>query len=105
MKTLFLTKVNYGNHYLERNYCDRLKLLDGKNIELSETNIIVDSDIRSSLTLYEKDSITTTWVGSYEDGTKFRVVCPNQALIPLTGNNVTIASMYKDGYAVHFNIL
>ncbi len=108
MDILSIEKVNYGDHYVERGYCDNIKNLDGGKIIMSQDYLKIENDancLETKIVFYEKDPFTDSWVGNFSDGTQFRIVKPNPLFVKFTGNTITIASMYHDGFAVHFNIV
>jgi hypothetical protein len=83
------------------------KKLDRGTIQMTDSYIEISSQncsLESSLTLFEKDAFTETWKGTFSDGTSFRIVRPNKNLTAIIGDSLTIASMLKDGFAVHFDI-
>ena len=97
MKSLSIVKTNYGDHKAEESDCEYFASLNGWKVEISETSY----DIH----IMESDFITDTWVGELRGGVKFRIVRPNRKMLPLLGDTVTFASMYHDGYAVHYNLV
>ena len=108
MEHISLEKVNYGDHYIEKAYCDKVKNLDGGIISMTNSYLRIQNSsnmLESSISFYEEDPFTISWLGQFLDGTQFRIVKPNSRFISLIGNTITIASMYHDGYAVHFNIV
>lgn len=107
MEKLSIEKVNYGDHYVERSICERLKKFDGGTIIMTDNHIRVQNandSLDTPISFYERDPFTVSWTGKYEDGTQFRIVKPNPQFLAITGNTVTFGSMYHDGYAVHFKI-
>ena len=110
MKTLLLSKANVGSHPNEVVYFELAKRFHECQIELSSERFIVWRDgnmvFSSSIELYEKDHLTTTYRGSWTDGKHFRIVEPSEELMPLyeaLGRNILIiGSMFSDGYAVTF---
>lgn len=62
--------------------------------------------LETSLTVFEEDFLTTTWLGRYKNGMPFRVVRPSNLYhkYNLGDDYITIASTFHDGYAVHFLI-
>lgn len=108
MERLSIEQVNYGDHYIEREYCDKIQGLNGGLIEMAQNHLRIQRGnecLETELVFYEKDPFTLSWVGNFSNGTQFRIVKPNPQFIALTGNTITIASMYHDGYAVHFKII
>lgn len=108
MEKLSMEQVNYGDHYMEKSLCDKVQRLNGGIIDMSENHLKIcaeDESLETEIEFYEKDPFTNSWVGKFSNGTQFRIVKPNPRFIALTGNTITIASMYHDGYAVHFNIV
>ncbi|MGM9824276.1 MAG: hypothetical protein ACI30Q_07875 [Muribaculaceae bacterium] len=104
MKTLSLEKVNYGNHFLEKKIAEKIVLWDGKEIDVQDNYLVVNGNLFSTDNL-ESDLLTTTLVSQFGDGTKFRIVRPCELFLQIAGDTITFASMYHDGYAVHFNIV
>ena len=108
MEILSIEKVNYGDHFVEREYCDKIQKFNGGKLIMSQDHLKIENDadaLETKIEFYEKDPFTDSWVGSFSDGTQFRIVKPNPLFVKLTGNTITIASMYHDGFAVHFNIV
>ena len=109
MKSLSLVKTNYGDHRAEESDCEYFASLNGWKVEISETSLVLVSlDGRTAsydIHIMESDYITDTWVGELRGGVKFRIVRPNRMMLLLLGDTVTFASMYHDGYAVHYNLV
>lgn len=109
MKSLSIVKTNYGDHKAEESDCEYFVSLNGWKVEISETSLVLVSlDGRTAsydIHIMESDFITDTWVGELRGGVKFRIVRPNRKMLPLLGDTVTFASMYHDGYAVHYNLV
>lgn len=108
MERLSIEQVNYGDHYIERGYCDKIQGFNGGLIEMSQNHLRIhngNDSLETNIVFFEKDPFTISWVGKFSNGTPFRIVKPHPQFIAMTGNTITIASMYHDGYAVHFNII
>lgn len=109
MISLSLVKTNYGDHRAEESDCEYFASLNGWKVEISETSLVLVSlDGRTAsydIHIIESDFITDTCVGELRGGVKFRIVRPNRKMLPLLGDTVTFASMYHDGYAVHYNLV
>ncbi|MCI1685135.1 MAG: hypothetical protein LKI46_05170 [Prevotella sp.] len=103
MRKIILDQVNYGDHYVEKKYCDLIKTFNGGEIELLDHLMILISfkdKLIFKIDFMEEDILTKTWKSHYSDQTEFRIVRPK---FPI--QIVTIASMYHDGYAVTFNLI
>lgn len=112
MRTLLLDRVNVGSHPDEVVYFEQAKQFHECQMEMSKDLFsIYRNEIKvfeTSLTLYEHDHLTKTLRGTWQDGKRFRIVQPSDELKPLfqaMGNeNITIGSMFSDGYAVTFQL-
>ena len=108
MKRLQLIKSNQGDNPNERYYFNIANSFDGSSIEIAANVVKISSDsysIDSKLELLEKDVLTETYVSYFKDGERFRIVKPNRQFIPIIGDSISIASMNKSGYAVHYNLI
>lgn len=106
---IVLIKTNYGNHLSERDICKKIAKYDNAECQISDNYLklsIEKTILETSLTAFEEDFLTTTWLGRYKNGMPFRVVRPNNLYhkYNLGDNYITIASTFHDGYAVHFLI-
>lgn len=106
---IVLIKTNYGNHTSERDICERIANYDNAECTISDNYLKLSFEneiLETSLTVFEEDTLTTTWLGKFENGTPFRVVRPADLYhkYNLGDEYMTIASTYHDGYAVHFLI-
>ena len=104
-----LIKTNYGNHPSERDICKKIAKYDNAVCQISDNYLklsIEKTILETSLTVFEEDFLTTTWLGRYKNGMLFRVVRPNNLYhkYNLGDDYITIASTFHDGYAVHFLI-
>ena len=87
------------------NYDNCLVDISEKKLKILNNNQII---LNTNLNKIEEDFNTTSYVGLFTDGTKFRVIRPNK--IPLANlqnefnciSAFTIASVNPDGYAIHF---
>lgn len=112
MRTLQLDKVNVGSHPEEVIYFEQAKQFHECHLKMSENLFTIYRNgsiiFQTTLTLYEKDHLTKTHCGKWEDGKRFRIVQPSDELIPLfqalQKENITIGSMFSDGYAVTFQL-
>ena len=110
MKTLQLDRVNVGSHPDEVVYIEYAKQFHECRFEMTDSNFSVfknDSVVFSTkIELYESDHLTKTYRGVFEDGKRFRIVQVSDELLPLfqamNKVNLTIGSMFSDGYAVTF---
>ena len=108
MSKLSLESVNKGSHHDENDVCNFFASLNDAEIRISDTSLWLKKNNQLyslPIQFMEKDFITDTWQGRLSSGDDFRIVRPNQRFLPLTGDTVTFASMYHDGYAVSFNII
>ena len=109
IKSLSLLKTNYGDHKAEESDCEYFASLNGWKAEIGETSLILVSPegrtTKYEIHIMESDFITDTWAGELHGGVKFRIVRPNRKMLALLGDTVTFASMYHDGYAVHYNLV
>jgi len=104
-----LIKTNYGNHPSERDICKKIAKYDNAVCQISDNYLklsIEKTILETSLTVFEEDFLTTTWLGRYKNGMPFRVVRPSNLYhkYNLGDDYITIASTFHDGYAVHFLI-
>ena len=108
MKRLQLIKSNQGVNPNERYYFNIANSFDGSSIEIVDNFIKISSDfyrIESKLELLETDVLSETYVSYFNDGERFRIVKPSRQLIPIIGDFISIASMDKSGYAVHYDLI
>ena len=104
MNKIHLEAVNIGNFAKDKPFYERLKTFNNAKIEITDNFIKIickNGDVFSSkLVKVEKDSLTITYEGKYEDGTPFR-------LVKQISNNkwFSIGDLTGDGYAVYFNIV
>ena len=104
---IVLIKTNYGNRTSERDICERITHYDNAECSISDNYLKLSLEneiLETSLTIFEDDALTTTWLGKYENGTAFRIVRPGNLYRKnnIGDNYITIASTFHDGYAVHF---
>lgn len=112
MKTLQLSKVNVGSHPDEIVYFEFAKHFHECKMEITGGRFAIwktgKQIFSTAIELYEKDSLTITYQGRWEDGKRFRIVQPSDELRPLyeaLGKNLlVIGSMFSDGYAVTFDL-
>lgn len=108
MKHLHLVKSNPGNDLGENYYFNIANSFDGSLIDIKENVINIFSDfyrIESELLLLEQDLLTETYMAHFNDGKKYRIVRPSQQMRSIIGDSISIASMNKSGYAVHYDII
>lgn len=107
MGKLEYNSVNYGDHQIERSLCDFFLSFNNGDIDITESKLCLDGQtyqLNCDIHLMESDFFTVTWKAQLDDGTEFRIVRPNEKIRTLTGNTITFASLYHDGYAVSFFI-
>lgn len=112
MRTLQLDRVKVGSHPDEVIYFEQAKQFHECQMEMSEDKFAIYKDgkkiFETELTLYEHDHLTKTHRGTWRDGKRFRIVQPSDELKPLfqamRNENITIGSMFSDGYAVTFQL-
>ncbi|MCQ2261124.1 MAG: hypothetical protein MJZ77_07035 [Bacteroidales bacterium] len=110
MNKLQLDRVNVGCHPDEVLYFEHAKRFHECQYELVNNNFSIYKNERiifsTKVELYESGHLTKTYRGTFDDGKRFRIVQPSDELMPLfrTMNmvNLTIGSMFSDGYAVSF---
>lgn len=111
MKTLLLDKVNVGSHPNEViPYFEEAKKFHECQMEMTDDMFTVYRRgtliFQTRLELYEHDGLTKTFIGTWHDGKRFRIVQPSDKLKSLFAamgkENITIGSMFSDGYAVTF---
>lgn len=114
IKKLHLVKANPGSFSKEKSVFERIKTFNNGFIEVNEESIIVhpvdNSSFSSILRKTEEDFLSLTYQGTFEDGTKFRIIRPGGVLKQITnlndeGDDITFGGMTGDGYAIHFNIV
>ncbi len=101
-----MARINYGDHYVEKNICDFIRSLNGGTITMTSDHLSINKNgvlLETSVSICEEDVFTITWVGKFLDGTQFRVVKPKKQY-SFMFYPITIASMFHDGYAVQFNL-
>lgn len=103
MKHLHLDKVNQGNHFVEKQYVGLVKEWDGESVLLGNGRLNI-GNLSFQIRETEVDALTVTYLGSFSDGTNFRAVVPSKSFVGITGEMITIASIYHDGFAVTFKI-
>ena len=106
--------VNPDNKYqnimlnLDKNIKEAAIQIIKETIEIVDNFIKISSDfyrIESKLELLETDVLSETYVSYFNDGERFRIVKPSRQLIPIIGDFISIASMDKSGYAVHYDLI
>lgn len=110
MRTLYLDKVNVGSHPDEIVYFELAKRFHECQYLMTENKFAVYRNgnriFETNLSLYEHDHLTKTYRGMWQDGKQFRIVQPSDELKSLfqlmQKENITIGSMFSDGYAVTF---
>ena len=103
---IVLIRTNYGNRPSEHDICEKITKYDNAECSISDNYLKLSLEneiLETSLTIFEDDALTTTWLGKYENGTVFRVVRPGNLYRKnnIGDNYITIASTFHDGYAVH----
>lgn len=114
MSKLKFIKVNPGNYPSEKQLYEKILTFNNATINITENNIDVIQSLNvifsSIINKTEEDFLSKTYKGSFSDGNSFRLVTPSGLIrnnILSRGNNdiITFASMKKDGFAVHFEIV
>lgn len=101
MKLEFI-KANPGSRYNEENDFAKAQSFNGATITITEKVIEIKTNhdtIKFNLTEWERDFLFTTDKSEYPNGGDLRIL---QSSIM---NTITFASLYKDGYAVHYNLI
>lgn len=106
---IVLIKTNYGNRPSEHDICEKIAKYNNAECSISDNYLKLSIEkkiLETSLTTFEEDFLTTTWLGRYKNDMPFRVVRPSNLYhkYNLGDNYITIASTFHDGYAVHFLI-
>jgi len=115
MKKLKITGANPGNYREENQIYENFKLFDEGIIEITEDKFTVKTKMNklftSKIQKGKENFFNTIYYGTYDDGTKFRLVKPGSDTMRIRelkgekAGRVTFGSMEKDGYAVHFDIV
>lgn len=101
MKLQFI-KANPGSRLNEEIDFNKAKNFDGATITITDKVIVVTTkynNITFNLTEWECDFLFITDKSEYPDGGDLRI------LRSTIMNTITFASLYKDGYAVHYNLI
>lgn len=101
MKLQFI-KANPGSRFNEETDFNKAKSFDGATIIVADKVIIITtkySTITFNLIEWERDFLFITDKSEYPDGGDLRI------LRSTIMNTITFASLYKDGYAVHYNLI
>lgn len=93
-------------------FSDFVQSFESNLVHIDSSSLKVYNDeqllFQSSLTQKDADFHTTTFHGQFEDGTRFRIIRPNE--VPLINiknqyncvSAFSMASIEQDGYAIHF---
>lgn len=103
-----MAKYNRGIFFAEQSYFDTAKLLDEALIDIDDDYLYISTNkfrTKLRISLLEKDVLTNTYVSQYIDGEKFRIVMPSMEIATIIGASISISSMDKSGYSVHYNIV
>lgn len=101
---LSLIKANPGSRHGEETEFTIAKSFDDATISISDNEIIINSTSGHrfifKLVEWEEDSFYSTKKSSYPNGEELRIL---QTKMPILGNTITFASMFGNGYAVHYD--
>ena len=101
---LSLIKANPGSRYGENSEFEFAKSFDGATIKISDEEIVIDKCVGEhyvfKLVEWEEDYFYSTKKSSYPSGMELRIL---QTKMPVLGNTITFASMFGNGYAVHYD--
>lgn len=101
---LSLIKANPGSRYGESSEFEIAKSFNGATILISDEKIVIDTCAGKhyvfNLIEWEEDYFYSTKKASYPSGKELRIL---QIKMRSLGNTITFASMYGDGYAVHYD--
>lgn len=102
---LSLIKTNQGNRYGEGNEFNLAKSFDGATIRISNEliSLITASGVSYNFKLHEweEDYFYSTKKSTYPNGQELRIL---QSKLEVLGQEITFASMFGNGYAVHYEI-
>lgn len=113
MKKLKLVKVNPGSYQNDQVVCERLKTFNNGKVDLTDNKIIIktsdNNKFASNLRKTEEDFMSETFLGSFEDGSSFRLIKPGgvaKQILSAQGqvDSIIFGGMTGDGYAVHFEL-
>ena len=103
---LSLIKANPGSQYGEKSEFEIAKSFDGATIIISDERIVINTSAGNqyvfNLIDWEEDYFYSTKKASYPSGMELRIL---QTKIDALGDSITFASMYGNGYAVHYDII
>lgn len=111
MPKVKIIKVNYGSLPHEKAIADELRSFDKAEIKVSESQFIIKTingrEHNYKIEKSEEDFLTVTYVGKFEDGTKFRVVksagiALEMAKLQGHKDSFSLGSVQPSGYAIHF---
>ncbi|MCQ2958604.1 MAG: hypothetical protein MJ198_00250 [Bacteroidales bacterium] len=101
--------------YDEKDYNYWLNKLNNASVSLSETCLTICANgecINVNLSLYEKDNFTTSWVGVFPDGNKYRIVKPSDLINKLfllqnpdAIDGFTLGTMNPQGWSISLKLL
>ena len=108
-------RIFQTNVIKESNDIEKVKDIENQLIDLSPSKIKIVFD-NGKVSIYnlqfsEEDFSTSTYIGEFENGTKFRLIRPNElSLSNLKSrfncvSGFSIASINPDGYAIHFLLI
>jgi hypothetical protein len=111
---LSIKNSNEGNHSEERRAVDFVKNFNECILDITENSICIQNNntiiMESDLEFTEENFLSKTYTGWFGGDSYFRVVVPSEEvsrIIKLRKQEewIAIASIKKDGYAVHFNLV
>lgn len=101
---LSLIKANPGSRYGENSEFEIAKSFDGATIKILDEEIVITTRTGKnyvfSLEEWEEDYFYITKKAFYPSGEELRIL---QTKMPVLGNSITFASMFGNGYAVHYD--
>ncbi|MGM9847260.1 MAG: hypothetical protein ACI31F_04850 [Muribaculaceae bacterium] len=109
MKRLYYRKTNLGFYSSESQLCRLYENLNNCEIQRTETSLSIYRSetlvLNMRLTKIEEDNLSVVYSAIGFDNTQIRVCCINPALSQLFGDTISFASIHKDGFAVHFDLI
>ena len=105
-----LHKINLGSRPDERRYAEFSSKYDNCDVIISDSEMVIRQNhkilFQTELSIYEDESLTITYLGTWPDGETFRIVRPGRQvmdLLRLLGQEtITFGSMFPDGYAITY---
>lgn len=114
MKKLLLTDVRQPKNVNDKPHYDVLKAFNNGLAEITTVSMSVtmknNLTFTSKLQKAQEELMFDTYIGSFADGTFFRLVKPKgfaqeMRVLKGKGESISVGSMASDGYAVYFDLV